>query len=436
MFERLCALLFRLYPLEFRRTYSRDAWQLIRDRARVERRPHLRARLLCDLVTDICATSWRGWRAKPALATAAEMRDGAPRFTFIEPKPLHPQWRAAGMMTSMVMFASFTLLFQAREFAEGPAQLTAGSAGAASSDSGGDDDDAAPAAVDISALRREIVESVADHLKKRYYDPDQGSRLGNAILTYAKNGAYDHLGVGNDLAHRLTNHIYDAGRTLGIPPGVAVADVVFLEDLLRKGPPVRSFTNCSVIRAETVRRNIGYLKLNAFAPPHLCKDTIARTMAAVNDADAVIIDLRDNGGGIGETALQVSSYLFDRPVFMFDPRPNSQVPSHTTPIGVSRLTDKPIYLLTSSTSQSAAEYFAYNLAMHKRVTIVGERTAGAQHSGAFREINQHFGIAIQEVPPPPSPFPVKGWEMIGVEPDVSVPADMALRTATRLANSR
>jgi len=38
--------------------------------------------------------------------------------------------------------------------------------------------------------------------------------------------------------------------------------------------------------------------------------------------------------------------------------------------------------------------------MLKRVTIVGERTAGHQHSGAFRRIDDHFGMGIQETPPP------------------------------------
>ena len=87
-------------------------------------------------------------------------------------------------------------------------------------------------------------------------------------------------------------------------------------------------------------------------------------------------------------------------------------------------------------TQSAAEYFVYNLRMHNRVTIVGERTAGAEHSGVFRGFSPHFGIAIQEEPPPPSPFAVKGWEIIGIEPHVRVPSGMALRTATRLASSR
>ena len=74
-----------------------------------------------------------------------------------------------------------------------------------------------------------------------------------------------------------------------------------------------------------------------------------RAMEAVNDADALIIDLRDNGGGVGETALQIAGYLFDRPAFLYDPRPHSRVPSHTaSPISGNKLADKPVYLLTSS----------------------------------------------------------------------------------------
>ena len=59
-------------------------------------------------------------------------------------------------------------------------------------------------------------------------------------------------------------------------------------------------------------------------PPSACQETARRAMAAVNNADALIIDLRDNGGGMGETALQIAGYLFDRPAFLFDPRPNTR----------------------------------------------------------------------------------------------------------------
>ena len=160
-------------------------------------------------------------------------------------------------------------------------------------------------------------------------------------------------------------------------------------------------------------------------------------MASLNDVVALIIDLRDNGGGFGETALQIAGYLFDRPAFMFDPRPDSPVPSRTaSPVSGNTLADKPVYVLTSSRTQSAAEYFAYNLKMLKRATIVGETTAGRQHSGRFHRIDDHFGMGIQEVAPPDNPYLVKGWEVIGVEPDVKAPSAEAFETAKRLAESR
>lgn len=157
-------------------------------------------------------------------------------------------------------------------------------------------------------------------------------------------------------------------------------------------------------------------------------------MSGVRNADALILDLRHNGGGVGETALHIAGYLFNRPTFLYDPRPHSRVPSHTaSPVSGHMLASKPLYVLTSSRTQSAAEYLVYNLKMLNRVTLVGERTAGEQHSGVFRRLSDHFGIAIQETPPPDNPYPVKGWEMIGVEPDVKVSQADALDVATKLA---
>ena len=93
MFERFCALFLRLYPAEFRRTYGRDALQLMRDRARDERGVFLRGRLLADLVLDLFATSLRGWHtATPSLARI----DSAPRFDIIDVHGPRPEALAAG----------------------------------------------------------------------------------------------------------------------------------------------------------------------------------------------------------------------------------------------------------------------------------------------------------------------------------------------------
>jgi C-terminal processing protease CtpA/Prc len=74
--------------------------------------------------------------------------------------------------------------------------------------------------------------------------------------------------------------------------------------------------------------------------------------------------------------------------------------------------------------------------MLKRATLVGEKTAGHQHSGTFHRIGDHFGMGIQETAPPANPYPVKGWEFVGVEPDVKVPSTEALEVAKRLAESQ
>jgi hypothetical protein len=430
MFDRVVAFLLRLYPEEFRRVYGRDALQLMWDRAGHERGVRLRARLLMDLTRDLVVTSLTWRPPAPVLARA----DGAPRFDILRPHRPRPEALAAGTMTSMLMLVSFALLFQPRVFPPAPIQLGEGSGGEPtgleSSDSG------QQVIVNGPGGGITLAAAVAAKLKERYFDHAIGQQLADALLAFEKNGRYRSIRTGSELAARITDDIDTTSRAIGIPAGEFVADVVFIGDHTAPiGPP--SDPNCMFRTIEILPRNIGHLRLDGFMPPSRCRETARRAMETVNKADALIIDLRDNGGGMGETALQIAGYLFDRPAYLYDPRPNTPVPSHTaSPIAGNTLADKPVYILTSARTASAAEYFVYNLKMLKRVTIVGGRTAGAMHAGAFHRIDDHFGMGIQETPPPDNPYPVKGWEVIGIEPDVLVPGAEALDVARALAESR
>jgi hypothetical protein len=445
MFEALCAFLFRRYPLQFRRTHGREAWRLIQDRIREERSAVQRLRLLFDLLRDLAVTT-ATWRP-PAAAFARA--DGVPRFDFIEPHRPRPQAMAAGTLTSMLMLVSFGLLFQPRVFPPAPAQLGEGSGGEPAGLEPGDSNQQAVTGGGPDA-RRWLIATIADLLKQFYVDRAIGRQLADALLAFEKNGYYDAIATGPDLVERLNADIHKTALAIGVPAGAFVADVVYSAEPLPDGPPppitpatrerdrIRILEmNCRFERIETLPRNIGYLKVNGFPPPWACQETATRAMSSINEAAALIIDVRDNGGGMGELALHMAGYLFDRPVFLFDPRPNSPVATHTaSPIAGSKLAHTPIFLLTSARTASAAEYFVYNLKMLKRVTIVGERTAGAMHAGAVHRINEHFFVGIQETPPPENPYPVKGWEVIGIEPDVAVPAGDALDVARVLAESR
>jgi hypothetical protein len=368
-------------------------------------------------------------------------------FDFIETYRPRPAALVAGMLTSMLFFAGFMLLFQPKTFPSAPAQPGEGSGDEAAAPASGD---STQAVAGDPGGRHSIISAIAENLKQHYVDAAIGLQLANALQAEEKNGRYDSVSTGAELAVRITDDIHRMSQNLGVSAGAFVADVVYTEWTLPSGPPppmtaemseqhraMMLEQHCLFQTIETLPHNIGYVKLNGFPDASACQESVSRAMASVNRADALIIDLRNNGGGYGDTALQIAGYFFGRPAFLYDPRPNSPVPSHTaSPVPGNKLVDKPVYVLTSSHTQSAAEYFAYNLKMLKRVTIVGEQTAGHQHSGEFRRITDHFGMGIQETAPPANPYPVKGWEVIGVDPDVKVASGEALAAATKLAESR
>jgi C-terminal processing protease CtpA/Prc len=90
--------------------------------------------------------------------------------------------------------------------------------------------------------------------------------------------------------------------------------------------------------------------------------------------------------------------------------------------------NKPVYILTSNRTFSAAEEFTYNLKNLKRAVIVGETTGGGAHPGGVRRITDHFGIWL---PTGRAINPITGtnWEGVGIAPDIAVDPTDALRAA-------
>ena len=90
-----------------------------------------------------------------------------------------------------------------------------------------------------------------------------------------------------------------------------------------------------------------------------------------------------------------------------------------------RRPDVPLFLLTSQRTASAAEEFSFVLKNKRRAVLVGTRTAGAGHMVAFRPVGHGFtlGASITRVSDPATGLE---WEQVGVQPDVAVPAELAL----------
>ncbi len=190
-------------------------------------------------------------------------------------------------------------------------------------------------------------------------------------------------------------------------------------------------------KVERISGNIGYIDFRNFGPGDLIKDKVASVMEFVEDCNALIFDMRYNGGG-DPTGIQViTSYLFgDEPVHLNDLyfRPNDTTEQFWTlkEIEGKRMPDVPVYILTSSFTFSGAEEFSYNLKNLKRATIVGETTGGGAHPGGMNIVDDNFVIFVP-VGRAINPITKTNWEGTGVTPDVEISSTKALTKAHILA---
>jgi C-terminal processing protease CtpA/Prc len=141
--------------------------------------------------------------------------------------------------------------------------------------------------------------------------------------------------------------------------------------------------NCAFEKVERLPSNIGYLKFNAFLDPAICGPTAMAAMNFLGNVDAIIFDLRDNGGGDPKMIAFISTYLFDEVTHLndlYDRKKDATTQYWTLPyVPGKRLTGKPVIILTSKRTFSGAEEFSYNLKNLKRATIIGETTGGGAH---------------------------------------------------------
>lgn len=432
MSEKIYSWLLRLYPPHFRRTYGEEALQLVRDRSRDEHGFFAGLRLWLDLLLDLAVSLPRQRRHPPAAFAAASA--AGPQFHVLPDERLRLPAVLFGSALSLAVFGACSyLIAHPGSAASLSLSLSTGlrDLPGAINPRGGGEAARHPAAnlrLD-STERRRVVDAVITDLQKYYIDPAAAHKTADALRAHEQSGAYDTIPDGAAFADRLTRDVRNASRDLHL-------DVQYTEAGLLNAPRAIQQQNCFFEPVRVMPHNIGYLKLNGFAEPSVCRSTATAAMAALNQADAVIIDLRDNRGGFPGMVMLIAAYFFDHPEYMYNPREDTTARSWTrSPVPGSRLANKPLYLLTSGRTFSAAEHFSYNLKMLKRATLVGEKTAGAADVGTFHRIDDHFGMGIRETRSI-NPYSTPDWAVTGIEPDVSVAAAHALETAQSLALSR
>lgn len=178
---------------------------------------------------------------------------------------------------------------------------------------------------------------------------------------------------------------------------------------------------------------IGYLALKRFDGSPRAVAAIDRIFHTFSDSERLIIDLRECGGGEAAMVKVLSSYLFAKPTHLvssigprntYGDRPVME--RWTAPNALSsRFSGKPVDVLISKKSFSAAESFAFGLKVTGRARLIGQASGGGGHMNDFFGLPGGLGASIS-VGRTYDPRTGKGWEREGVVPDVVTPIGHAL----------
>lgn len=292
-----------------------------------------------------------------------------------------------------------------------------------------------------AATRSRTVAAVAALLDTFYVSPDVASRVRDTLGVRSARGAYRLFRNGVSFAMRLDDDMaeltrdkhlhlmYSVGALPLDPPTSAVRSA---EDAAREQARLDGL-HCGFEKVEVRSGNVGYVKLDMFADLEFCGAAASAAMTLVAGTRALILDLRDNGGGEPAMVSYIASYLFDRRTHLNDlwTRRTGTTEDFWTRDSVPGLRfggAKPVFVLTSSRTFSGGEEFTYDLQQLQRATIVGETTGGGAHPMSSHRIDDHFMIAVPFARPV-NPMTQTNWEGVGVSPDVKVPAGDALTTA-------
>jgi Peptidase family S41/N-terminal domain of Peptidase_S41 in eukaryotic IRBP len=288
------------------------------------------------------------------------------------------------------------------------------------------------------AEKSAVVEKAGELLTANYIFPDRAADAKAKIDAALAAGDYDSITASKAFAERLTSDLQSVTHDKHVrvfpppaprpPAGATVAAAP---------APQRVYAGFS--RVDRLKGNIGYIKLLNFpGSTGPFGQTANQAITDLAGTNALIIDMRDNGGGSPDGVAYLCSFFFDpkTPVHIngFVNRKSgtnefSTEEFYTRPVPISYL-GKPVYLLTSKRTFSGGEEFLYDLQTQKRARLIGEVTGGGANPGGIRPLPSRFAIFIpggRAV----NPITKTNWEGTGVTPDLAVDETLAFQAAMR-----
>lgn len=178
-----------------------------------------------------------------------------------------------------------------------------------------------------------------------------------------------------------------------------------------------------------IKNNVATIELSSFADTS--GDEFENHLKKIAKANCkkLIIDLRDNGGGYLVSAQQIASYLLPSNLTVFQEKDiDNNIKKYTTLDSVKQYRFDNIYVVVNQDTASAAEVLSAALKESVNATIIGDKTYGkgtVQLPITFKD-GSMFKYTTAEW------YTSKGKKINGkgIEPDVAVSLDPALRIAS------
>lgn len=185
--------------------------------------------------------------------------------------------------------------------------------------------------------------------------------------------------------------------------------------------------------------NIRYLRISGF---HWINDETGAAydaaMRFLQGGDAIVIDVRNNGGGSHGAVRYLVSHFMEPDTLELSFLEGSNPPNQSRTLEylpAGRLKGKPLYVLINGQTASAAEAFAYDVQQFHLGELIGAKTVGAANNNKLLPIAPNFILSVSYGRPQHA---VSGgnWEGAGVAPDVDTLPEQALEVAQEHALQR
>lgn len=291
--------------------------------------------------------------------------------------------------------------------------------------------------------KEEVVVSVASIMQEKYVYADIGEKMAKYLITQFEKGEYKSYTEVTSFCGKLTSDLRDINNDKHVfvfyspeeallvraEKGILPKDEVKkINEQIYKADMRQNF---GFRKIEILDGNIGYLNISYFTDTDTLEESINGSMKFLSNTDAIIIDLRDNGGG-SLTPLLFSYFFPNEKIYLGgcvcrDKTRNENLWTLSNITG-KRLPDVELYILTNSKTFSAAEDFSYTMQNLKRAVVVGETTKGGAHPVDVLIVKGDIltQIAICESF---NPITKSNWEGTGVKPDIEVESENALKIA-------